>query len=341
MHMNKRNIWIALSLGALAIALAALPGHSAKLQSADQCAKQIVQAKVRVIEDIAQQASQRVANAEEAWANVQEIEKIEGPGDENVEVYIGGGSWLGVETNEVTAEKVKQLKLPAERGVLVGKIVPESPAAKAGLKENDVITELNGQRIEGIAQFRRMIREIPIGRTAQLTIVRDGRGQSVSVTLGSQESPHMGGMMRSPTPGTFAFRVPETPELPEIAELGELNALGVASLGQPRLGIDAEDLQGDLGNYFGAPDGEGVLVRSVFSDSPAGKAGIKAGDVITSVNGKRIRRVRELREEMKAAGDEKPLKVGLLRNKGELSMDVQLPARVKKEIHMRSERTNL
>ncbi len=183
--MNKRNIWIALSLGALAIALAALPGHSAKLQSADQCAKQIVQAKVRVIEDIAQQASQRVANAEEAWANVQEIEKIEGPGDENVEVYIGGGSWLGVETNEVTAEKVKQLKLPAERGVLVGKIVPESPAAKAGLKENDVITELNGQRIEGIAQFRRMIREIPIGRTAQLTIVRDGRAQSVSVTLGS------------------------------------------------------------------------------------------------------------------------------------------------------------
>ncbi len=339
--MNKRNIWLALSLGALAITLAALPGHSAKFQRADNCAKEIVETKVRLIEDRTQQPSQRVANAEEAWEEVQEIEKMEGPEDAKVEVYVGGGSWLGVETNEVTAEKVKQLKLPAERGVLVGKIVPDSPAAKAGLKENDVITELNGQRVEGTAQFRRMIREIPTGRTAQLVIVRDGRPQTVSVTLGHQELPRMGGMMRVPTPGTFAFRVPETPELPEIAELGELNTFGIAGLGQPRLGIDAEDLQGELGTYFGAPDGEGVLVRSVMSESPAAKAGIKAGDVITSVNGKRIRRVRDLREELKAAGEEKSLKVGLLRNKSDISLDVQLPARVKKEIHMRSERTNL
>ncbi len=340
--MTKRNIWISLSLGGLAIALAALPGNSAKLQDVDKCAKEMVQAKLRLIADRAQQVSESVKNEEETWENAQEIERIEGPEDEKVEVRIASSSWLGVETNEVTAEKVKQLKLPAERGVLVGKIVPDSPASKAGIKENDVITELNGQRVEGTAQFRRMIREIPTGRAAQLIIVRDGRQQTISVTLGQQELPRMGGMMRVPmTPGTFAFRVPETPELPEIAELGELNAFGIPGLAQPRLGIDAEDLRGDLGAYFGAPDGEGVLVRTVFSDSPAAKAGIKAGDVITSVNGKRIRQVRELREMLKATNEEKPIKIGLLRNKSELSLDVPLPAKVKKELHVRSERTNL
>jgi len=66
--------------------------------------------------------------------------------------------------------------------------------------------------------------------------------------------------------------------------------------GQPRLGIDAEDLSGQLGAFFGAPDGEGILVRDVNSGSPAEKAGVKAGDVITSLNGERIRTVGELRE---------------------------------------------
>src|SRR5437016_13915525 len=90
-------------------------------------------------------------------------------------------SWLGVELHEVTGETAKELKLPAERGVVVGSIVPDSPAAKAGLKENDVVTEINGQRVEGALQFRRMIREIPSGRTVQLTVWRDGQAQTVSV----------------------------------------------------------------------------------------------------------------------------------------------------------------
>src|SRR6267142_1081957 len=80
-----------------------------------------------------------------------------------------------VEKHEVTTEKDKELKLPAERGVVLGKIVPDSPAAKAGLKENDVVTEINGQRVEGAAQCRRMIHEIPAGRSIQLTVWRDGR----------------------------------------------------------------------------------------------------------------------------------------------------------------------
>jgi serine protease Do len=339
--MNKRNIYFALSLGALAVALAALPGKSTKPQTPDGHANTVPKPQPRVVEFRAQQVSQTPEAQEAGTEIVQEIERMQGPDGDDMEVFIGGGSWLGVETNEVTADQVKELKLSAERGVLVGKIIPDSPASKAGLKENDVITELNSQRVEGTAQFRRMIREIPSGRKAQLTVMRDGHPQTVSVTLAKQESRGPSGMMRAPTPGAFAFRVPEAVEMPEIAELGELNSFGIAGMGHARFGIDAEDLRGDLGKYFGAPDGEGVLVRSVLGDSPAAKAGIKAGDVIVSVNGKRIRQVHELREAVRDSSEEKPLKVGLLRNKSDLTLDVQVSARVKKEVHQRSERSTL
>ena len=340
--MNKQKIGPALFLGALVITLVALPSHSAKLQEAECSAQNMVQAKARLLEARAQQAAQKIDDQEEAWQNVSEIDMLGEPGFvDDVEVLIGEGSWLGVETNEVTAEKVKELKLPAECGVLLGKVVPDSPAAKAGLREHDVVTELNGQRVEGTAQFRRMIREIPAGRTAQLTVLRDGHSQDINVTLGKQDPRHSGRMVRTPSPGAFAFRIPDVGELPEVTELGELNTFGIAGMGQPRLGIDGEDLQGDLGTYFGAPNGEGVLVRGVYIDSPAAKAGLKVGDVITGVNGKPIRRVQELREELRSASEDKPLKVGLLRNKSELTLDVQIPARVKKQIHQRGERTNL
>src|SRR5947209_19640484 len=88
------------------------------------------------------------------------------PDIQQITIFDGdeGPSWLGVEAREVTPENAKDLKLPAERGVLIGAVTPDSPAAKAGLKEKDVITEVNGQRVEGAAQFRRIVREIPAGR---------------------------------------------------------------------------------------------------------------------------------------------------------------------------------
>jgi serine protease Do len=250
-----------------------------------------------------------------------------------------GASWLGVETHEVTAEKAKELRLSAERGVVLGKIIADSPAAKAGLKPDDVVTELNGQRVEGAAQFRRMIREIPAGRTAQLTVWREGRSQTINVALGkAAETNHM--WMKS-APGAFAFHMPEVSPMPEMLEAPGMEQFGFGPSAHPRLGIDAEDLGGQLAAYFGVPEGEGILVRSVNSGSPAEKAGVQSGDVITSVNGERVRSVGELREKLAAKNDAKNVQLGVLRNKAETKLSVELPPPPQKQFYKMGHRTNI
>jgi serine protease Do len=344
--MNKRILWLSLGLAGIFVILAALPGSSQKVQFSNDNAVAQLQEKVCALESRAQQISAKLSNRQELLSSLQDVQKLQNlddDQDQNIEVFVGdGGSWLGSETREVTSKNVKELKLPAERGALVGKIIPDSPAAKAGLKENDVITEVNGQHIEGVAQFHRIVREIPPGRTAQLAVVRDGRPQNINVVLGKLHSDRIPGpMVRGSSPGAFVVQVPE---MRDFENMGEMNIFeGDFAKTQPKMGIDAEDLRGALGNYFGAPNGEGVLVRNIFNGTPAEKAGLRAGDVIVSVDGKAVRTVSELRDQLKSGKAEgKSFKVGLLRNKAELTLTVELPAPPpKNEIHQHSERTNL
>jgi C-terminal processing protease CtpA/Prc len=355
--MNKRDLLTIGRAAALGLALVALPASSAQPQRPDEskiaCLQQKIeelQAKLQSQLNIQQDEEAQLADADALEERVQalalenqapaQIEVRPEIAGDDLNILIGddGSSWLGVETHEVTADKAKELKLSAERGVVLGKIVPDSPAAKGGLKENDVVTEINGQRVEGAAQFRRMIHEIPAGRSIQLTVWRDGRTQTVSATLGKSEERRHAIKMATPRPGTFAFRIPEIPDIPSMEWNGNM-LFG----GGPRLGIDAEDLSGQLGAFFGAPDGEGILVREVNSGSPAEKAGVKAGDVITSLNGERIRTIGELREKLSAKRDEKDrtVKLGVLRNKSEVSLTVELPAPTERTKRFISHRTSI
>ena len=345
--MTKNILWVSGGVAVLSVALLALPSRSAALQEQDDTSPEIKVErlpKVRELQRIQMDGNrilQDVGQALEQSAGVlASVRELSDPEIDQITIFDGeeGPSWLGVETREVTSENAKELKLPAERGVVVADVTKDSPAAKAGLKEKDVITEVNGQRVEGAAQFRRMIHEIPAGRTAQLTVWRDGRAQTLSATLGKAEERH--DIWMGATPGTFAFRMPEVqiPEMPSM-DLGE--GMGMVMTGRPRLGIDAEDIGGQLGSFFGAPDGEGILVRSVNSGSPAEKAGMKAGDVITSCNGERVRSLGDLRQKLASQNEIKTAKIGVLRNRSALTLSVELPERAPKVQHKLMQRTNI
>jgi serine protease Do len=336
--MNRNHILLAGGVAALGLGLIALPSTSKGLQEPPQA--------------VPQEAAPPAAPAPPRTMTRMKIRRAPqagvlaaGPdaeGEEELALAFDdeGGSWLGVETQEVTAEKAKNLKLASERGVVIGKVLEESPAAKAGLKDGDVIIEINGQRVEGTTQFRRMIREIPAGRTLQLTVWRDGRSQTVSATLGKMEENHK--RWTNAMPQVFNFRVPEMPEVAPVPGIPSLEwDGGNLMMNRPRLGIDAEDISGQLGSYFGAPDGEGVLVRDVNPGSAAEKAGVKAGDVITSLNGERIHGLAELRSKIAATGDGKAAKLGVLRNKSALTLGVEIPALKQKTVHKMEMRTKI
>ena len=231
----------------------------------------------------------------------------------------GETGWLGISVDEITAEKAKELKLPAERGVVIDEIDENSPAAKAGLKKGDVITEFAGQRVEGVTQFRRYVRETLPGRVVQLTVWREGRAQQISVTIGdwSDHWRDQAGLFRDRLTqtlprkqGTFSFSMPDTQVFTMVT--------------RPVLGIRTEDLDGQLGAYFGAPENEGVLVTHVNTGSAAEKAGMKAGDVIIKVDGGRVRDTNDLRERMRDAREKKSVPIGVIRKGAENTLTVEI-----------------
>jgi len=347
-------MWTSFGLGALSITLIALPGSSSQTQEtvkatrvAQSTSQEVSQSQSKIKPEVKIQTDPLdnevyvvVNELGDADTLVQQVDGTKFADDDNLQVFMGsGGGWLGVGVSEVSVDKMKALKLPEERGALLGKIVPDSPAAKAGLKENDVVLEINGQRIEGTEQFRRIVREIPAGRTANLTVWRDGRSQNIKVTVGKQEAGNM--KVFADGPKSFAFKMPTMPAMPDLSGLEHLRTFSMISPGRPILGIDAENLEGDFGNYFGAPDGEGVLVRGVFANSAAAKAGLKVGDVITSLNGERIRDASELREKLMTSHEAKSIQLVVLRNKSAVTLTVELPQQKEEEEHFLSERTNI
>ena len=180
------------------------------------------------------------------------------------------GSYLGVMVQEIDTERSKALKLPDEAGVEITRVEMDSPADKAGLKTGDVVWQYNGQRVEGMEQFSRMVHETPIGRDVKLSVFREGAAQTLTGKIGTR---HANQPLAAVVPVPPDFHIPDIPR-------------SFMSWRSSTLGVEAESLEGQLAQYFGVK--EGVLVRAVTKGSAAEKAGIKAGDVITKIGDTKV-----------------------------------------------------
>ncbi len=133
----------------------------------------------------------------------------------------GGGSYLGVDTRDITADRLGDLKLKEEHGVEVTLVDQDAPAGKAGLKEHDVILTINGNQVESVEQLRRMIHEIPPGRVVNLGISRDGQPMTLKAQLADRKRTFAG-----PTPGkAFAFAMPAMPAIPAVPAMPAMPAM--------------------------------------------------------------------------------------------------------------------
>jgi serine protease Do len=221
-----------------------------------------------------------------------------------------GGSFLGVGVKEIDSARAKELKLRDEAGVEITRVEEDSPAAKAGLKVGDVVLQYNGQQVEGMEQFSRLVHETPPGREAKLTVSRDGNVQTIAAKIGSRK----GGSF-----GPVAVEVPRI-EMPPMPDIPHNLMMWRSSM----LGIEAEPLRGQLAAYFGAK--EGVLVRSVTRDSAAEKAGLKAGDVILKVNGTAVATPGEITSTLRSLEGKKSFPILVLRDHKEVTLNTTLEA---------------
>ncbi len=230
----------------------------------------------------------------------------------------GGGSYLGVDTRDITPDRLGPLHLKEEHGVEVTMVDQDAPAGKAGLKEQDVILALNGEKVESVEQLRRMIRETPPGRVVTLGISRNGQTMSLKVPLGDRkESYAWNGKMKD-----FHFEMPQIPPIPDI----DVPVSIVVVHSSARSGLMVENLTPQLGDFFGVKNGQGVLVRSVEKGSRADKAGLRAGDVITKINGEFVHDSSDFSHALRARKDN-TASISILRDKKELTITITLPER--------------
>jgi serine protease Do len=234
----------------------------------------------------------------------------------------GGASYLGVDTRDISPDRVAPLHLKDEQGVEVTMVDQDAPAGKAGIKEHDVIMSVNGDRVESVEQLRRLIREIPSGRTVTIGLSRNGEPLTVKAQLAARkQSFGFNGK-------DFHFEMPPMPSIPPMPAISEMDlpVSVVVVHSAMRSGLMVENLTPQLGDFFGAKGGQGILVRSVEKGSLAEKAGFHAGDVIVRVNDQTIGDSGDFSRALRSRKDN-TVTIGILRDKKATTLTIALPAR--------------
>lgn len=215
--------------------------------------------------------------------------------------------YLGVGLMDMTPELAKKLGLKEAVGVVVTYVNGE-PALKAGIREKDVIVEFNGQKTSGGDELTSSIISKAPGTKVNLTILRGNTRQNLTATLGTRPA----GL-----PVNAPIGIPERLN-PEDMQMAIAAANAVAA---SRIGFDCVEMLPQLAAYFGVR--EGLLVESVDPGTPAEKAGLKAGDVITKVNGIPVTTAREVSGIVRTSG-KKINSFTVFRNRKEMTLSIEM-----------------
>lgn len=190
--------------------------------------------------------------------------------------------WLGVSMQPLTESLAKAVGRKGTDGVLVSEVQPDAPAAKAGLKQGDVVTALNGETIRDARDLATQVAALKAGDTARLTVWRDGRERNLSATVGAQPA-------------------------------DQTAALNDAGNEEGRVGLSLAPLTPELRNRLGIENGaKGVVVAEVASDSKAEESGVQPGDIIVDVAGRKVTTPAQAVEAIKSAQHDRKEAVTLL-----------------------------
>lgn len=221
----------------------------------------------------------------------------------------------------------------SEEGAVIVNVSPESPAAKAGLKEDDIITKINNEAIDGPTELFEQIGQYKPEDKITVEFLREGKSIKKEVVLAKNKVPSIvRAEALSPLDGLDSdvevynfdaedfnkrgenfnrnfkrgFRLPDFPNLEGIDVMAK----------KPKLGISIEDVE----------EGQGVKITTVNHYSPAEKAGLKVGDIITNIDKHEVKEVNDIKWQYFEAGQ--TIKLGISRNKENKIIEVKIPKKI-------------
>lgn len=190
--------------------------------------------------------------------------------------------WLGVMIQPITKELAEIMKLPSEEGALVGDVVDDSPAEKAGIKRGDVIVEFAGEKIGKMKQLPTVVAATPIGKKVKIKILRAGKGKTITAKI---------------------ERLGEAEEEPEVGTMTDL-------------GLSVQEITPELARQLDLQINRGAIVTMVERGGAADRGGLRRGDVILQVNQKDIEELDDYRREIKRLQKGDSVLFLLMRGKG-------------------------
>ena len=210
--------------------------------------------------------------------------------------------WLGAAVQDMTPRLARSMNIKTEEGALINEVVGESPAEKAGLKEEDIVIEFAGKKIVDADDLVTAVRKSAPQTAASIVVMRKAEKKTIQVTLGQRP--------RSGNDRAFSLRIPTPPRIRMFRNV-------------EMYGLSLMELNRQLGEYFDAPNGHGVLVEEVERRSPAEKAGFKAGDVIVNVGKERIEEIRDIREALEDYKEGEKAEFEVVRKGGRLKLAIE------------------
>jgi S1-C subfamily serine protease len=181
-------------------------------------------------------------------------------------------AWIGVSYQELTPELASSFGVQRTRGALINEVMPNGPAAKAGLRAGDIIVEIQGREVREGKDLLRAVLQYPVGEKLAVSVLRDGAQQKISVTTAARPDQREGRAGSTSKPKQ-----------------------GQAKPQQSR-GLETTELTPEIARRIGYQGQGGVVVANVQPGSAADRAGLMRGDVIEEVNKKPVSSAQKLEE---------------------------------------------
>ncbi len=239
--------------------------------------------------------------------------------------------YLGVDVRDVTSDQLTALKLKEPRGAEIVLVDHDAPAGKAGLREHDVVLQMNGRSIDNEDQLRKMLHECSAGKSIVLVISREGQQITITTQMANREAVERQAWKQHLT-------VPEPQNSASDSDAGFSpgpsasttvhgnSFVGTLLMSPSYTGAVLEKMGSQLADYFGVPAGSGLLVRSVQPNSPAALAGMHAGDVVVRADTRVVTNTGDWAKALKNSKG-KPLAIVVIRDKKEQTLTLTPDAR--------------